>query len=64
MEFKDELRKLRQEKGISQQALADSIFVSRSALAKWENGLGLPSEDAKNALIGYFGLDCDFFETE
>lgn len=38
MEFKDKLKKLRTEKGISQQALADAIHISRSAVAKWENG--------------------------
>lgn len=64
MEFKDKLKKLREEKKISQQKLADEIFVSRSAIAKWENGLGLPSEESMNALIKYFGVDRKYFETE
>lgn len=54
MEFKDRLKKLRQEKKISQQALADAIFVSRSTVAKWENGLGIPSKDSYTALLDYF----------
>ncbi len=54
MEFKDRLKALRKEKGISQQALASSIFVSRSAVAKWENGLGIPGRASYEALLAYF----------
>ena len=64
MEFKDKLKSLRKERGLSQQALADSIFVSRSAVAKWENGLGLPSEDSMNALLNYFGVPREYFATD
>ena len=46
MEFKDRLKKLRKEKAISQQELANAIYVSRSAVAKWENGLGLPNPES------------------
>lgn len=56
MEFKDKLKKLRQDKGITQQALADAIFVSRSTVAKWENGLGLPNPESMQALEEYFGI--------
>jgi transcriptional regulator with XRE-family HTH domain len=56
MEFKDRLKKLRQERGISQQALADSIYVSRSAVAKWENGLGIPNKTSYESLLEYFNL--------
>ena len=56
MEFGERLKQYRKEKGISQQALADAIFVSRSAVAKWENGLGLPGEDSHRALLEYFGI--------
>lgn len=56
MEFKDRLKAKRQEKQISQQKLADAIFVSRSAVAKWENGLGIPNEASYAALLAYFEL--------
>ncbi len=56
MEFKDNLKKLRKDKGITQQELADTIFVSRSAIAKWENGLGLPGEESIQALQRFFGV--------
>ena len=45
MKLKDKLKKLRVEAGLSQEALADLIHVSRSAIAKYENGGGKPSED-------------------
>ena len=56
MEFKDRLKKLRQERNISQQGLADSIYVSRSAVAKWENGLGIPNKTSYEALLEYFNI--------
>ena len=56
MEFKDRLKALRQENKISQQALANAIYVSRSAIAKWENGLGLPSQASYRALLDYFKI--------
>ena len=55
MEFKDKLKQLRKEKGLTQQQLADAIFVSRSTVAKWENGLGLPSPDSMSALEQFLG---------
>ena len=64
MEFKDKLKKIRSEHGISQQALADAIFVSRSAIAKWENGLGYPNSASMSALTEYFGVDKSYFDTE
>lgn len=64
MEFKDKLKKMRLEKGLSQQALADAIFVSRSAVAKWENGLGLPRGETFDALLEYFGVTKEKFITE
>ncbi len=63
MEFKDKIKKIRTEKGLSQQALADAIFVSRSAVAKWENGLGLPSKESYQALCQYFQVEDDYFNT-
>ncbi len=57
MEFKEKLKKLRKENGVTQEALANAIHVSRSAIAKWEAGLGLPQEDSLDAL-------CEFFQIE
>lgn len=56
MEFSTRLKELRKEKGISQEKLAQQIHISRSAVAKWENGLGLPAPDSLHLLSEYFGI--------
>lgn len=62
MEFKDLLAKLRKEKGLSQEALADTIHVSRSAIAKYENGKGIPSDDVLEAITNYFPSEKEALE--
>ncbi len=42
MEFKDCLITIRRTKGLSQEALADELGVSRQAVSKWENGDAMP----------------------
>ena len=59
MEFCDKLKELRAEKGISQTKLAADIHISRSAVAKWENGLGLPNDESLKLLSEYFGVSID-----
>ena len=59
MEFSERLKELRSEKGISQAKLAADIHISRSAVAKWENGLGLPNDESLKLLADYFGITTD-----
>ena len=59
MEFSEKLKELRGEKGISQAKLAADIHISRSAVAKWENGLGLPNDESLKLLADYFGITID-----
>lgn len=59
MEFKEKLRKLRIDNGLSQETLADAVHISRSAIAKYENGNGNPSEETLKALAVYFGVEVD-----
>lgn len=59
MEFSTKLKELRLQKGISQAKLAADIHISRSAVAKWENGLGLPSDDSIKILAEYFAVSVD-----
>ena len=40
--FADKLRQLRTEKGLSQQQLADRLYVTRSTVTRWENGSRIP----------------------
>ena len=57
MEFKDKLRTLRKERGLTQAQLAEAIFVSRSTVAKWENGLGMPGDASMEQLKAFFSID-------
>lgn len=61
-EFKDILRELRLKAGLPQSQLAEQIYVSRSAIAKYENGLGLPCEETLERLCNLFQVQkADFF---
>ncbi|MBQ6928149.1 MAG: helix-turn-helix domain-containing protein [Oscillospiraceae bacterium] len=40
--FAETLKKLRTEKGLSQRELAELLYVTRSTVARWENGSRLP----------------------
>lgn len=55
--FKDKLKELREKEELSQQALADKLFVSRSAIAKWENGNGIPSDVNLESICKFFDVD-------
>lgn len=57
MDFKDVLKRLRSEANISQEALAKDLHISRSAIAKYEAGLGIPSKEISKALANYFHID-------
>ena len=59
MEFSEKLKELRVEKGVSQAKLAADIHISRSAVAKWENGFGVPSDESLKLLADYFGVTID-----
>lgn len=64
MEFKDKLKKLRIEADLSQEALADVVHVSRSAIAKYENGGGKPSEETLKLIADYFKVDISYLNND
>ena len=57
--FPDTLKKLRMEKGLSQQALADKMYVTRSTVARWENGYRLPDAVMLSQLAEVLGADAN-----
>ena len=59
MELNEKLIRLRKEKGITQEQLANALFVSRTAISKWESGRGYPSIDSLKTISEFFGLTID-----
>lgn len=58
--FKDIILKLRTEKGLSQEALASELGMSKSTVAMWETGKRFPSPDVYETLADYFNVDMDY----
>lgn len=54
--FKDRLKELRKEHGLTQEELGKKIYVSRSTICKWEIGNGLPSEANLESLCELFNV--------
>ena len=59
MEFHKKLQELRKQKGMTQEELASLLFVSRTAVSKWESGRGYPSIDSLRAIARVFSLTVD-----
>ncbi len=56
METKDILHELRTKKGLSQDALAEKVFVTRQAVSRWENGETVPNTETLKLLSELFGV--------
>lgn len=59
MEFNEKLLKLRKSKGLTQEELAEALFVSRTAVSKWESGRGYPNIDSLKEISRYFSVPID-----
>ena len=59
MEFNEKLQELRKSRGLTQEELAEALFVSRTAVSKWESGRGYPSIDSLKEISKYFSVSID-----
>lgn len=50
------IRRLREGKGMTQEALAERVHVSAKAVSKWETGRGFPDISLLEPLAGALGL--------
>ena len=59
MQFHEKLQTLRKQRGLTQEELAGQLYVSRTAISKWESGRGYPSIDSLKAISGFFSVSID-----
>ena len=59
MEFNVKLQELRKQRGLTQEELAEALYVSRTAVSKWESGRGYPSIDSLKEIAKFFSVTID-----
>ena len=59
MDFGEKLKALRTERGLPQEQLAARLYVSRTAVSKWETGGGSPNLDSLQAVARLFDVSVD-----
>ena len=59
MEFNQKLQELRKQKGLTQEELAKELFVSRTAISKWESGRGYPNIESLKLIAKFFSVTVD-----
>ena len=59
MEFNEKLQELRRKKGLTQEELAVSLYVSRTAISKWESGRGYPNIESLKQIAKFFSVTVD-----
>ena len=59
MTFGEKLFKLRKERGLSQEALAEQVNTTRQAISKWENNQGFPETEKLMLLSNIFEVSID-----
>jgi transcriptional regulator with XRE-family HTH domain len=60
MTFGEKIQKLRKQQGLSQEALAEKVTVTRQTISKWELGQSTPDLEYIVQLSGIFGVSADY----
>ena len=53
------MQELRKQKGLTQEELAEALYVSRTAISKWESGRGYPNIDSLKTISKFFSVTID-----
>ncbi|MHC1723917.1 MAG: helix-turn-helix domain-containing protein [Aminipila sp.] len=59
MEFNEKLQQLRAQKNLTQEQLAEQLYVSRTAISKWESGKGYPNIESLKCISKIFSVTID-----
>ena len=59
LELSEKLQELRRSRGLTQEELAEALYVSRTAVSKWESGRGTPSIDSLKEISRFFSVSVD-----
>lgn len=59
MEFNEKIQELRKQRHLTQEELAESLYISRTAISKWESGRGYPSIESLTAISEFFSVSID-----
>lgn len=59
MELSEKIQKLRKEHNLTQEQFAEQLFVSRTAVSKWETGRGMPSMESLKLIAKLFHITLD-----
>ncbi|MGN0026173.1 MAG: helix-turn-helix domain-containing protein, partial [Clostridium sp.] len=59
MEFNEKLKELRKQHNMTQEQLAERLYVSRTAISKWESGKGYPNIESLKNISKTFSFSID-----
>lgn len=59
MDFGKKLQQLRTQSSLTQEQLAEQLYVSRTAISKWESGKGYPSIESLKCISRFFSVSID-----
>ena len=59
MDFHEKLQALRASRKLTQEELAEKLYVSRAAISKWESGRGYPNIESLKTIAQFFSITID-----